>query len=346
MSGIRIGTRSFLMKEFSAVDLGITNPVYENYSFQHRQQFFHISLIPVFPTKKFWSMREKGKLFAMDLEIPDEAYQKIINLGLDDSKTPWYSFALLIMIPVGIVLYGLSSVKDDYDSKNYMIEQNQTMNIKIDSLNTTSYILFNTMGSYYSILTKVKTQTKDSVEILYNEINNENKYERIDFDEYCYNKFKKTDSLKSVWVKKSELKEAFLKQEGIVIPKFETLGSLKLKDIKNHLGPIIDSEPIGYDYEKNIADFSITNNGFNCRFPKAEIIFADSSKITLDKTEFKNKDKIYIRFYLTEKILENYKRRVIEDIGKIECLDLENNKNIKLKLYYFNSNFHLTQNNE
>jgi hypothetical protein len=344
--GLRIGTRSFLIKEYSIQQLGINDIAFENYTFQHRQQFFHISLVPVFPTGKFWTMREKGKLFAMDYEVPVHVEERIFQLGYSESKTLWYSYLLLLLIPFGIVFMGLQQCNNDRISNNNQEEAQQKLISKLDSLDKSTYLEFYFSGQLSgNILAQINTVKKDSIELIIPKFNQNDRYDNLSFSNGILKKFNNKDSVNLIWVSRNFLKESITVSNGKPNSKITTEGNISLREIKKYFGPIVLDEMLSFDYEKNIAKISLVNTGFDCKLLKSEIVFESGEKAVFSKTDFNKWDTLMLTLTLP-KSLDEYTGAYLKEIGKLDCYDIIKNKNVKLDLSFYMDSFKIKNKHE
>jgi hypothetical protein len=334
---LRIGVRDFKIKEYTPQELGITAPDLQNFVFQHRQRFFHIMFIPTFPVGQYWCMRERDKSFAPKLSIPYSVEDRLEALGYSESGTPWYSFALLIAIPVGFIMYLLSqSYNSHVSDENYKIQEGEFVN-KIDSLKVNSFLEFYARGvedNNGNKLTQVKSVVKDSVELLVYQSDSKDKYEDIsNFSPELLEKFSRKNRIKTVWISKKRLKELRLAQSegnrnGLPVPEFDKGRMFYFSEIKEYFGPLFKDEESVFDYQTKKATMIIINQGFPCKN-------GETSNVTFDLVkpigEYKGQDASY---------------RFVSALEPIECLDLTNNKIVKISFYPKNSGFRFSTKNE
>jgi len=111
---IVFGYNNFLIKSYSAEELGINNEQgASQIKFEVRQRYAHFFWIPFFPIGKMWVLKKPGN---DDLyKMPEELQAAIISQH-GKPRTPWYSFAL-ILLGMAIGLFVLMG--DAIDSHNY-----------------------------------------------------------------------------------------------------------------------------------------------------------------------------------------------------------------------------------
>jgi hypothetical protein len=352
---LRIGVRDFKIKEYTPQELGITTPDLQNFVFQHRQRFFHIMFIPTFPVGQYWCMREKDESFAPKLSIPYSVEDRLRELGYSESRIPWYSFALLIAIPVGFVMYLLSQSYNGYVSnENYKIQEGEFID-RIDSLRVNSFLEFYARGvedNNGNKLTQVKTVVKDSVELLVYQSDSKDKYEDIsNFSPELLEKFSRKNRIKTVWISKKRLKELRLAQSegnsnGLPVPEFDKGRMFYFSEIKEYFGPIIETSENVFDYQTKTGQMIITNNGYDCQFTQPSYKLEHGETITFEKAILKKGESTTVTYVLVKPIEEYTKNHYQPAIGTFDCLDLVNSKKVQISFYPQNSEFTFSTKNE
>ena len=193
---IVFGHNNFKIKTIKSSELDYSTDLRnQTFEIEVRQKYAHLFWIPFFPIGKIWGIRKEndpnlyempGSLKAL---IPEH-----INV-----KTPWYSFALIVL--AGVVFLGflgsekLRSVKYE----NYHYEYLAELNMKIKYPVTGDFYSFDVHandGSYdeNTIVLKVKSYTENSIEFVSrfekgtsseSYLNSESEIERM--EEYIYN---------------------------------------------------------------------------------------------------------------------------------------------------------------
>lgn len=348
---LRIGVRDFKIKEYTPQELGITISDLQNYVFQHRQRFFHIMFIPTFPVGQYWCMCQKDDLFAPKLSVPYEVENRLHQLGLTENPTPWYSFALLILIPVGFLIYALSqSYQSHVSNENYKADEQKFMN-KIDSMKVNAFLEFYPRGVEDTSghkLAQVKSVSKDSVELLVYKSDAQDKYQDISyFSPQLLEKFSKKNRIKTVWISKKKLKELRLAQsDGLAVPQFDEGRVFYFSNIKEYFGPIIETSGNIYDYQTKTGEMVVINNGYDCQFTKSSYKFENGETLTLEKTILKKGQPTVVTYVLVKPIEQYSENHFSHKIGTLECFDLVNSKKIQISLYPRNSEISFSIENE
>jgi hypothetical protein len=66
-----------------------------------RQKYFHLFWIPFFSIGQVWALKQQGQLYEMSYDVK----QALVQRGIEP-KTPWYTFAGLMLM--GVVLIGFA----------------------------------------------------------------------------------------------------------------------------------------------------------------------------------------------------------------------------------------------
>ena len=96
------GWYSFKLKSYTIEELHLDKNLWNDSTFEIRQEVFHLFWIPVFSLGKLYRVRKQNKLY----EVPDSITSKIKGKG--KVRTPWYSFLLPILavvIPILVFIY-------------------------------------------------------------------------------------------------------------------------------------------------------------------------------------------------------------------------------------------------
>jgi len=111
---IVFGHNNFLIKSYSPEELGIFNEQGgQGLKFQVRQRYAHLFWIPFFPIGKAWVIKKEGdeSLYVM----PEEIKSAIVSRH-GTPRTPWYSFALIL---IGVAIWLFTLLGDAVDHQNY-----------------------------------------------------------------------------------------------------------------------------------------------------------------------------------------------------------------------------------
>ncbi|WP_394750667.1 hypothetical protein [Spongiimicrobium salis] len=196
---IVFGHNNFKIKSFSFRDLRIPQePGAEGIDFQVRQRYFHLFWIPFFPIGKLYVVKKKGD--SNYYEMPQDIKSRIQQQGV---KTPWYSFALLVLAFVGGIIFVGAEKLNDISRENRFYE-NQAM--------TKMMMKYPTTGDYYKfkayecsndrynstyVILKVNSYDEEHIEFAsgYLDLLGDNQYaysissEIAKNNEYIYNNF-------------------------------------------------------------------------------------------------------------------------------------------------------------
>lgn len=124
----------------------------------------HIMWIPIFPFQKTWTIKKGADRFL----INPQGVQ-MLNMHYGTPKTPWYAFALPILLVAGFALYNLNEYSTQLKYKKQyevsMDKQNAEYLSWINSPATNDYYTFN-FGSGQKCVLKVDSFTNDSIRFL------------------------------------------------------------------------------------------------------------------------------------------------------------------------------------
>lgn len=121
-----------------------------------------IMWIPVFPFQSSWTLKQGGKRYVLNPEVSnmlDQLYER--------SKTPWYSFSLLILLVLAPMIYSVYNYFASQSSKKQYAEQiekqRQDMLASIAAPTENDYYTFEMQGNYNKTVFKVQAFEQDSV---------------------------------------------------------------------------------------------------------------------------------------------------------------------------------------
>lgn len=113
---IIFGLRHFLIRSFTAHQLGIYDDEYKNYRFEKRQQYFHIFFIPVLSLGSVWRVRKPdNKLY----HVPESLQSKLKNVARGKW---WRLFAANLGIEM-ILFFGICYMAIDVAEYYYTVER-------------------------------------------------------------------------------------------------------------------------------------------------------------------------------------------------------------------------------
>lgn len=123
--------------------LGLPIELEEQITIFRKQKYFHLFWIPVIPIGQQWVVKKKGD---NDFYEPSpELNQYLQSLDLK-TKTPWYSFALPILLILGFSIHFVhSSIKSHYSQIEYKEQQGKDIlafNKIVDNAVVNSYFTF------------------------------------------------------------------------------------------------------------------------------------------------------------------------------------------------------------
>jgi hypothetical protein len=134
------GWNSFLIRTFSAFELGLTTDFSNDFDVEVRQKYFHLFWIPFFSLGKIWCVRKGGELY----DLNDEAKMRIKTANVE-VKTPFYTYAGLIAVALLFVFSNIQGTtkSNDYSSMVSQIEQEKRTELpkRISILDENSYII-------------------------------------------------------------------------------------------------------------------------------------------------------------------------------------------------------------
>jgi len=109
---IVFGVYNIGIKEYSPLELGITDEAAKAYTFAVKQRIFHLFWIPIFPLYKVYAMVDRA---GTAYHAPTGIEQVLRNAGRH--KTPWYSFLLLILAAVTVCGIGIVDAYESHQNK-------------------------------------------------------------------------------------------------------------------------------------------------------------------------------------------------------------------------------------
>lgn len=114
---IVFGWYSFAQKVFSPKELNMESEETKGITFEIRQKCAHLMYVPVFPTGKMYVFRKQGQLY----QAPDQVMQ--LMKARVQPKTPWYCFALPILVVAYFTLTGIRDLWSGHEYNNYKAEE-------------------------------------------------------------------------------------------------------------------------------------------------------------------------------------------------------------------------------
>lgn len=164
----------------------------------------HIMWIPFIPLGKVWVMEKGGQMYSM-------AYPAVqmLNTTLGKSKTPWYSFLGLILIPVIFIFFTLGNFIDDQQrDKRYKAQFEKTLSTNLDKVNNPSrsdiFMFKDKRGKKLGL--KVAYSTADSVYFLTPRDNENKKWHN---DKWAVGYFASENPTREIAFAKQDLKKTF-----------------------------------------------------------------------------------------------------------------------------------------
>ncbi|NME67992.1 hypothetical protein [Flammeovirga aprica] len=160
---IIFGTRHFKLKSYTLKELELSDSEFHNITIERRQKYFHLYWIPFCPVEKMWALRKNGELY----DLPAE-YAAILEAKGLQHKTPFYTFALPLLVIAGFAFYGAKEKIRQYQSSQ-RVEQSFTeglasLNEKVASPMPLDYYRLDAIGDYKSnTYLKVLAVQNDSI---------------------------------------------------------------------------------------------------------------------------------------------------------------------------------------
>ena len=94
------GIKHFKIKSYSLQELGLSESENKTVTIEKRQQYFHLYWIPFFALGQIWVLRKDDEMF----DLPAE-YETALNAMNIKHRTPFYTFALPLLIILGGLIY-------------------------------------------------------------------------------------------------------------------------------------------------------------------------------------------------------------------------------------------------
>jgi hypothetical protein len=136
---IVFGINSFKAHTFTPEELGIPNESKVDLKFEVRQKYFHLFWIPTFGIGKDYILHKDGGAY----ELPSHYVEHIKNTG--KVKTPWYTFALPLLVLLGVLGYWANEEYQKFSYNSYadteLAAKVQILEKEITKLDTTQYLL-------------------------------------------------------------------------------------------------------------------------------------------------------------------------------------------------------------
>ena len=133
---IFFGSRDFKIKEIHPNELGLIDD--RDYHIEIRQKYFHIYWIPFFGLGKIWGIRRNGELYELPVEYIHEIKRRNIKV-----RSPWYTYALPILVLVGLLVFVSVEKVEDYQfekrQRNLFVENLPKLDAKIENAKANEY---------------------------------------------------------------------------------------------------------------------------------------------------------------------------------------------------------------
>jgi hypothetical protein len=160
------GWNSFLIRTFSAFELGLTSDFSNDYNVEVRQKYFHLFWIPFFSLGKIWCVRKGDELY----DLNDDAKKQVKTANVE-VKTPFYTYAGLIAVAL---LFVFSNIQGTTKSSNYngmateiAESRKQELPTRLDNITENSYIIVSNCGNPKELsLCKVETMKNGTIALL------------------------------------------------------------------------------------------------------------------------------------------------------------------------------------
>jgi hypothetical protein len=144
---IVFGTYSFALKKYTSDELGISTESGTPINIEIRQKVMHIFYIPLLPIGKVYAMRIDDKLY----NLPAEHHAAVDARG--GIGTPWYSFALpILLLAIGAFVWGKSAIskyQHDVESKKKFEAGVAAVDSQLVHLSTHDYIELENIQNRY-----------------------------------------------------------------------------------------------------------------------------------------------------------------------------------------------------
>lgn len=160
------GWNSFLIRTFSAFELGLTTDFSNDFNVEVRQKYFHLFWIPFFSLGKIWCVRKGGELY----DLNDES-KMLIKTANVEAKTPFYTYSGLIAVALLFVFSNIQGTtkSNDYSSMVSQIEQEKMTELpkRLAMLTENSFIIVSNGATFseYSVC-KVDKMKNGTVTLL------------------------------------------------------------------------------------------------------------------------------------------------------------------------------------
>jgi hypothetical protein len=160
------GWNSFLIRTFSAFELGLTSDFSNDFNVEVRQKYFHLFWIPFFSLGKIWCVRKGGELY----DLNDDAKKQIKTANVE-AKTPFYTYAGLIAIALLFIFSNIQGTtkSNDYNGMATEIAQSKKQELvtRLGKINENSYIIISNCSNpkEYSVC-KIENMKNGTISLL------------------------------------------------------------------------------------------------------------------------------------------------------------------------------------
>jgi hypothetical protein len=291
---IVFGVKHFKLKSYSLKELGLSEEEDNIIKIELRQKYFHLYWIPFFPTGKTWVVRKDNQLYDLPLKYKLALAKKEIK-----HRTPFYTFALPLLLILGFTIYLIGEKIDRYASKKRAQERFKLelvdLNKKITNPTTNDFYELKGIKKYLAdTYVKVHAISSDSVQLHFPETK-PSWYSSLGSGKLAAYFSDTPDNSNLVWVSIDELKKCIQNNygnysfKGNYLPFTEDSINYRLVKIFRFKGPEFIDRGEG-NMSNNIITITLMNKGLSTTITEINSIESNVEwNIELPKTVFANK---------------------------------------------------------
>ena len=171
------GWNSFLLHECKPSQLGLSQDFDAVYQIERRQKYFHLFWIPFFGIGKTWVLRKRSD---NQLYEPNGELLQVLNALPYQEKTPWYTFALpLLLLAGGIGFVIINSINDFQSRRAHEQRMAERVISFTQSVNAPAPNTYFTLRSnnYEDVYLKMISQNASTITCLYSAPSNYDNYD-------------------------------------------------------------------------------------------------------------------------------------------------------------------------
>ncbi len=205
------GWNSFLLHKCKPSQLGMPAEIDATFQIERRQKYFHLFWIPFFGIGKVWLLRKHAD---NQLYEPTHELLSVLQSLSYNEKTPWYTFALPLLILAGSIIWFIGDRVSDYQRhKRYERETAERVVRFTNAVNNPEANTYYTLqeDNYENAYLKVLSSNAANITCVYSSMK-----EYKDYDQRMLEAFADAPKLDTVVVNKQDLLKAIDDEKGTV----------------------------------------------------------------------------------------------------------------------------------